>query len=166
MKTTSQALVELDHESRLLEDDHQSIRLWLRLLTCGNLIEGRLRKQLREGFGTTLPRFDFLAQLERVDAGLTMGELSQRMMVSGGNISGIATQLEEEGLITRAPVPNNRRSYCVQLTAAGKTQFARMATRHEQWVIDMLGVLDAHEVDQLMTILNKVKSGLAGHRGV
>ena len=95
-----------------------------------------------------------------------MGELSQRMMVSGGNISGIATQLEEEGLITRAPVPNNRRSYCVQLTAAGKTQFARMATRHEQWVIDMLGVLDAHEVDQLMTILNKVKSGLAGHRGV
>lgn len=93
----------LDHESRTQEDDHHSIRLWLRLLTCSNLIESKLRSHLREEFNITLPRFDFLAQLERAPEGLTMGELSQRMMVSGGNISGIATQLEGEGLINRSP---------------------------------------------------------------
>lgn len=87
----------IDHETRLIEADHHSIKLWLRLLTCSSLIEGRLRNALREEFDTTLPRFDFLAQLERSPSGLTMGELSRRMMVSGGNISCIATQLVEEG---------------------------------------------------------------------
>ena len=76
-------LVELNHESRLQSEDHQSIRLWLRLLTCTNMLEKRLRARLREEFATTLPRFDFMAQLDRTPNGLTMGELSQRMMVSG-----------------------------------------------------------------------------------
>ena len=79
-----------DHETRLVESDHHSLKLWLRLLTCSSLIEKKLRDELRLSFDMTLPRFDFLAQLERAPDGLTMGELSKRMMVSGGNISGIA----------------------------------------------------------------------------
>ena len=150
----------LDHESRLVENDHHSLRLWLRLLTCTNLIEGRLRSYLREEFGTTLPRFDFMAQLERVPEGLTMGELSQRMMVSGGNVSGIAAQLEKAELITRAPVPGNRRSFQVRLTERGRREFEVMAKRHEEWVIDMLGGLSVSDVDQLMRTLKKVKAGI------
>lgn len=151
----------LDHESRLLEEDHHSIRLWLRLLTCSNLIEAKLRSRLREEFDITLPRFDFLAQLERAQDGLTMGELSKRMMVSGGNISGIAAQLEREGLIDRSPVVGNRRMFCVQLTKAGRTQFQRMAARHEQWVVDMLGELSLSDVENLMLGLKKIKQRLA-----
>ena len=161
MNNPDSTVVALDHESRLQEDDHHSIRLWLRLLTCSNLIETRLRSRLREEFGITLPRFDFLAQLERAPDGLTMGELSQRMMVSGGNISGIATQLESEGLIDRSPVPGNRRTYCVRLTERGREQFVRMARLHEQWVIEMLGDLSLKEVDQMMHGLKKLKAGLA-----
>jgi len=101
--------VDLDHETRLVEDDHHSIRLWLRLLTCTNLIEGQLRTSLREEFNTTLPRFDFLAQLERNPDGLTMSELSRRTMVSGGNVSGIARQLEQDGMISRVSVPTDKR---------------------------------------------------------
>lgn len=158
--TDSSAAPGLDHETRLQEDDHHSIKLWLRLLTCSSLIESRLRTALRENFDTTLPRFDFMAQLERAAEGLTMGELSQRMMVSGGNVSGIATQLEGEGLIERNAVPGNRRTVVVRLTPAGKRVFARMAAAHEEWVIGMLGHLERKEVDQLMRLLKRVKQGL------
>ena len=154
-------IVPLDHESRLVEDDHHSIRLWLRLLTCTNMIEAALRTRLREEFGTTLPRFDFMAQLARASAGLTMGELSRQMMVSGGNVSGIANQLESEGLIDRAPLPNNRRTFCVKLTDEGKTRFAEMARAHEEWVIELLGGLSGDDHQRLMAALKRVKLGIA-----
>ncbi len=147
----------IDHETRLIEADHHSIKLWLRLLTCSSLIEGRLRNALREEFDTTLPRFDFLAQLERSPSGLTMGELSRRMMVSGGNISCIATQLVEEGVIDRTAYPADRRTFFVKLTPKGRRFFKKMAARHEEWVIQLLGDLTTDDVAQLAALLGKVK---------
>src|SRR3954464_2101946 len=91
-----------DLESRVIDDHHQALKLWLRLLSCTNRIESVVRNRLRSEFATTLPRFDLLAQLAREPAGLTMGELSQRLMVTGGNVTGITDQLEAEGLVRRA----------------------------------------------------------------
>tara|TARA_B110001469_G_C9437510_1_gene221858 strand:+ start:155 stop:670 length:516 start_codon:yes stop_codon:yes gene_type:complete len=146
-----------DHETRLVEDDHHSIKLWLRLLTCTSLIEGDLRTSLREEFNTTLPRFDFLAQLDRNPDGLTMSELSRRTMVSGGNVSGIARQLEQDGMINRVSVPTDKRSFVVSLTASGRREFVTMAIRHEQWIIGMFGKLDSAEVEDLNRLLGKLK---------
>ena len=160
MKRDTKATVSLDQESRLQEDDHHSIKLWLRLLTCSSMIERRLRNALRERFDTTLPRFDFMAQLQRAPEGLSMGELSQRMMVSGGNVSGLATQLVAEGLIERNAAPGNRRTFIVKLTPRGTRLFAIMAREHEEWVISMLGHLSGDDVDQLMGLLRRVKDGL------
>jgi len=148
-----------DQETRLHESDHQSLKLWLRLLTCTSLIETRLRARLREQFDSTLPRFDFMAQLQRAPDGLTMGEISQRMMVSGGNVSGIASQLDAEGLISRSPLPDNRRTVLVKLTAKGKRSFNKMAEEHEDWIIEMLGGLPKADVDVLMSLLQKLKLG-------
>ncbi len=147
-----------DHETRLVESDHHSLKLWLRLLTCSSLIEKKLRDELRLSFDMTLPRFDFLSQLERAPDGLTMGELSKRMMVSGGNISGIAAQLVDEGLIDRCQVPNNRRTFIVTLTQKGRDEFETIAKTHERWVIEILGQLDQDDVKQLMNLLLKVKN--------
>lgn len=147
----------LDHESRLEQGDHQAVRLWLRLLTCTNLVERHLRNRLRKEFDITLPRFDFMAQLAREPKGLTMGDLSQRMMVSGGNVSGIAVQLEGEGLISREPVPGNRRAFCVTLTRAGQERFAEMAEAHEAWVTECLGNLSGTETEQMMSVLKHIK---------
>ena len=149
-----------DHETRLVESDHHSLKLWLRLLTCSSLIEKKLRDELRLSFDMTLPRFDFLAQLERAPDGLTMGELSKRMMVSGGNISGIAAQLVDEGLIDRCQVPSNRRTFIVTLTQKGRNEFDTIAKTHERWVIEMLGQLDQDDAKQLMNLLLKVKKTL------
>lgn len=156
---------ELDQESRLLENDHATTRLWLRLLTCTSLIESTLRSRLREEFGTTLPRFDFLAQLERSPKGLSMGAISQRMMVSGGNVSGIAAQLEALGWISRQAEPNNRRAFLVTMTDEGAARFREMAGRHEEWLNELLGDLSSEDHRALMGTLSSVKKSVAAEGG-
>ena len=150
-----------DLESRVIDDHHQALKLWLRLLSCSNRVEAVIRNRLRSEFATTLPRFDLLAQLEREPAGLTMGELSQRLMVTGGNVTGITDQLEAEGLVRRVPRPDDRRSFAVQLTPAGRRQFRRMAATHEQWVIELLAGWSAPEKTQLQALLGSLKQHLA-----
>ena len=125
------------------------------------MIEGELRSRLRQEFDTTLPRFDFMAQLQRVPDGLTMGELSKRMMVSGGNVSGIANQLIKQGYISRTTLASDRRTFVVKLTAKGARSFRKMAARHEEWVIELLGGLGMEEVNKLSKLLAKVKSTIA-----
>ena len=151
----------VDHETRLDDEDHFSLRLWLRILTCSNLIESRIRHHLRRDFDCTLPRFDLLAQLERAD-GLKMSELSQRLMVTGGNVTGLADQLQHEGWLVREPVENDRRATRLRLTDAGRERFAGMARTHEGWVVELLGSLTRDEQRQLHGLLGKLKLGLGG----
>ena len=134
-----------DPESRLHDAHHESLRLWLRLLTCTLTIERRVRAQLRERFAITLPRFDLLAQLERNPAGLKMGELSRRLMVTSGSITGLTDQLAAEGLVERTPIPADRRAFLVRLTAKGKRTFDVMAAAHEGWIVDMFSGLKEGE---------------------
>lgn len=79
----------MDLEARAHSEHPDELRLWLRMLTCTQLIEKQVRNGLRERFATTLPRFDLMSQLERAPDGMKMNELSRRMMVTGGNITGI-----------------------------------------------------------------------------
>ena len=152
----------MDREFIARREDHSALRIWLRLLTCTQLIERRVRSGLREAFGTTLPRFDLMAQLERHREGLKMNELSRLLMVTGGNITGITDQLEAEGLVRRAPHPTDRRAWAVQLTPSGRRQFRRMASVHEQWVIELLSGWTAEEKGQVYALLERLKRHLAG----
>ena len=146
-----------DSETRVTPDDHQSLRLWLRLLACTNLIEGQVRSRLRLQFDTTLPRFDLMAQLERTPQGLKMGELSKRMMVTGGNVTGITDQLVSEGLVVREDNPEDRRAYIVKLTTEGRRQFKKMAESHEKWILELFGGLRDTEKQQLYSLLAVLK---------
>ena len=146
-----------DAETRLTAGDHQALRLWLRMLACTNLIERVVRERLKSDFAITLPRFDLMAQLQRSPAGLSMGELSQRLMVTGGNVTGIVAALEAEGLIVREPDAADRRVNRVRLTAAGRTSFERMAKAHEDWIVDLYASLSAEEQTNLSELLGRLK---------
>ena len=150
----------VDLETRVSDEHHQSLKLWLRLLACTNLIETEVRGKLRAEFDTTLPRFDLMAQLERHAGGLKMNELSRRLMVTGGNVTGITDQLEAEGLVVRESDPADRRTYTVKLTPAGRRVFARMAAAHEEWVIGLFAGLGAAEKEQVYRLLAKLKLSL------
>ena len=147
----------MDMEAQSHSEHPQALRLWLRLLTCTQLVEKQVRNNLRVQFDTTLPRFDLMAQLQRNPDGLKMNELSRRMMVTGGNVTGITDQLVVEGLVERMDVNGDRRAYCVRLTVQGRKIFAEMAKQHEDWIVSAFEVLTAKEVDALYKLLGKVK---------
>ncbi len=147
----------LDLEARAHSEHAHELRLWLRLLTCSQLIEKRVRNGLREQFDTTLPRFDLMAQLERHPDGLKMKELSHRLMVTGGNVTGITDQLVTEGLVERQGVEGDRRAFRVRLTPEGRQLFERMAAQHELWIVEAFKGLNPRELDHLHRLLGQVK---------
>jgi DNA-binding MarR family transcriptional regulator len=145
-----------DRETIARSDDHSALRIWLRLLTCTQLIERQVRSRLREDFATTLPRFDLMAQLERHPEGLKMNALSRLLMVTGGNVTAIVDQLESEGLVERLDGAD-RRAWLIRLTSAGKKTFGEMARAHEEWVVELLAGLTRREHDDLLKLLAKLK---------
>ena len=150
--------IAMDMEARAHSEHPDALRLWLRLLTCTQLVEKQVRSRLRERFGTTLPRFDLMAQLERAADGLKMNELSRRMMVTGGNVTGITDQLVGEGLVDRVDVEGDRRAYRVRLTAQGRALFHEMAVEHEGWILEAFSGLSDRDIATLNKLLAKVKS--------
>ena len=154
----------MDMEARAHSEHPEALRLWLRLLTCTQLVEKQVRTRLRERFDTTLPRFDLMAQLERAPVGLKMNELSRRLMVTGGNVTGITDQLVAEGLVERIDVVGDRRAYRVRLTARGRRQFQEMARQHEEWVVEAFAGLTDKEIASLHKLLGKVKEHASAQR--
>lgn len=149
-------------------DGRDQLRLWLRLLTCANMIESRVRSRLREDFDTTLPRFDMLAQLDAAGAsapnGITMGELSRRLMVTSGNLTGLTGRLVQEGLVKRK-ASKDKRQQRVVLTPAGKRAFAAMVADHKRWIDTMFAGLAPHEVQRLYDLVGRLKDSVQSSDG-
>lgn len=154
---------QLDFETKAIEspESHKDeLRLWLRLFTCTSLVETEVRRRLADEFDTTLSRFDLLAQLERAPEGMTLGELSKRMMVSNGNVTGLVDRLVEVGWLTRISPPTDRRVQLVKLTPKGRNTFNRMAKAHEGWIASLFGGLDPKEIRHLIEALAELKGSV------
>jgi DNA-binding MarR family transcriptional regulator len=154
----------MDMEARVIAQDHAALRLWLRMLTCTQMIEKQVRQRLREHFATTLPRFDLMAQLEREPAGIKMNLLSARMMVTSGNITAIVDQLETEQWVERVAVPHDKRATLIRLTVKGRRGFNAMAREHEEWIVESLAGLSKSETAQLHGLLGKLKLHMQENR--
>ncbi|MBI3791159.1 MAG: MarR family transcriptional regulator [Gemmatimonadetes bacterium] len=146
-----------DPETRLAEGDHEALRLWLRLFTCSTMVEREIGAALKREFGSSLPRFDLLAQLERNPAGLRLGELSERLLVTGGNVTFLVTSLVAEGLVTRRRAPDDGRAWIVALTPEGRRAFQAMARAHERWITRLFQELSVRERTQLHALLGTLK---------
>ncbi|MEZ0168107.1 MarR family winged helix-turn-helix transcriptional regulator [Microvirga sp. TS319] len=152
--------IPLDAETKAIEmpDDHRDeLRLWLRLLTCSTLIEGEVRRRLRDRFDVTLPRFDLMAQLDKAPEGMTLSDLSKRMMVSNGNLTSLVDRLVASGHLERRVSATDRRAQIINLTSAGRAEFRAMAAEHEAWIAEIFGGLTQREQKDLMRLLAKTK---------
>lgn len=138
----------------------ESLRLWLRLFTCTTLIERELGVSLRREFGSSLARFDLLAQLDRAPDGLRMGELSERILTTGGNVTWLVRALEDEGMVTKRVEATDRRAAVVRMTALGRRHFATMASAHERWISDVFSSLEPSERQAMHALLGTVKARL------
>ena len=149
-----------DYESGVQLEDGMELRVWLRLLTCTNLLDNEVRTRLKQSADTSVPRFDILAQLERHDGPMSMGELSKRLMVSNGNVTGLVGRLAGEGLVRRTPSPDDRRVQMVSLTPEGSKSFAKIADDHRLWVGEMMAGLTAEEMTTLYGLLARLKESI------
>lgn len=150
----------LDPETRLQGDDHEALRLWLRLFTCTTMVERTIDQLLKREFGSSLARFDVLAQLHRAEDGLRMGELSAATLTSNGNVTWLVAALEAEGHVKRRTAPDDRRATVVRLTATGRRHFTIMARAHEASIAQLFGSLSAAERRTMYTLLGTVKQHL------
>jgi DNA-binding MarR family transcriptional regulator len=157
----------LDAESALAHappGHKDELRLWLRMLTCTTLVEGEIRARLRRDFDTTLPRFDLMAALDRAHhsplGGMALGEISKRMMVSNGNVTGLAARLEAEGLVERRARPGDRRAQLLRLTPKGRREFTRQSAAHEAWIAELLDGLQPEERAALFRLLGRAKASV------
>ena len=135
----------------------QSLRVWLRMLATTTIIEKAIRNYLKAKFDSTLPRFDVMSVLDRHDGPMTMSELSDKLLVSNGNVTGLVSRLVEDGMMTREVDRDDRRTQRVELTRAGRTAFRAMAIEHEKLVdslFDNLSDAQMEELLRLTTILN------------
>jgi DNA-binding MarR family transcriptional regulator len=151
-------------EARAGQEDHLALKLWLRLLACSTQVETEVRQRLRAQFGISLARFDYLAQLHRHADGLRMSTLSRYLMVTGGNVTALTDELEREGLVQRDSDPEDRRSWRLRMTAAGRKAFDRIAREHEQWVIELFHGLDTVHKKSLYEDLGRLRVQMAAHK--
>lgn len=165
----AQAWVDAETKAAEAPHDHgDELRLWLRLLTCATLVETEVRRRLREEFDFTLPRFDLLAQLERAEAGMVLGEAARRMMVSPGNMTDLVERLVDSGHVSRTPSPTDRRVQIVALTPFGRETFRAMAERHGAWIGELFAGLPPDASAALMRELGLLKGSVRtalGRRG-
>jgi DNA-binding MarR family transcriptional regulator len=151
------AAAELGYEARGATGDHAALKLWLRMLSCTNQIEAEIRRRLRVRFDTSLPRFDYLAQLYREPEGLRMKELSSHLMVTGANVTGVTDELGRDGMVVRSSSPTDRRFWIVRLTPKGRQHFEAMAQEHEQWILELFSCLNASALAQVHQQLGSLR---------
>ncbi|CUH74711.1 HTH-type transcriptional regulator MhqR [Tritonibacter multivorans] len=138
----------------------ERLRLWLKLLKASSLLEDEVRRRLRAEYSGTLPRFDVMSALSRVPEGLKMSEISKMLRVSNGNVTVVVDKLAQDGLAQRVAVPGDRRANLVQLTAKGQATFAEHAAAHEAWIDDLLGGLNADDIEGMILRLDRLAETL------
>ena len=139
--------------------DRSSVRVWLRLLSCTMAIEKEVQRRFAEK-GMTLPRFDVLAAIDRRGE-MKMGELSEALLVSNGNVTQLVQKLVRDGLVDYRKPPGDRRASIVALTDEGKQVFAKMARAHQDWIDQMLGGLNFTQRERLYVALGILKMSIA-----
>jgi DNA-binding MarR family transcriptional regulator len=130
----------------------------VRLLKVHALLLRELRRRMPEEL--TLPQFDVLAQLQRRPQGMTPGELTRELLVTGGNVTVIVDRLVRLGLAERRPVPHDRRAVLVRLTRPGQSLMRRAIPRHRREVGALLGSVPPADLAQLRDLLGSLSQGL------
>jgi DNA-binding MarR family transcriptional regulator len=84
-------------------------------------------------------------------------------MVSNGAITALVQKLEADGFIHREVDSEDRRTFRLSLSQEGAKEFGRMARRHEEWVIALIGELSHVAQSDLLQHLTLLKRRLDKH---
>jgi DNA-binding MarR family transcriptional regulator len=141
------------------DEEREFVRLSLRLLTTARLIERQVDRVMRTRFGSTISRFDLLSALDR-HGPLTLGAISEHLLVSNGNVTGLTARLREDELIESCQNADDRRAQEVRLTSKGKSVFRKMAKAHANCVVGLLRSVPEAECAKLSQTLDRARSSI------
>jgi len=134
-----------------------ALDLWVKLARASSTF-GKFTAVNIKSFGLTEPQFSVLECLGHLGP-LTSGELSKKMLVSGGNTTVVVDNLENIGLVERIHSKKDRRTIFVRLTHKGKKLFDEIFAQHAGYVSKIASVLTEQEQERLALLLKKL--GLA-----
>ncbi len=111
--------------------------------------------------GTSQGRYLVLMMLDRPCAqnGMLPSELAEKLGVTRATVTGLLDGLERDELISREMHPDDRRAFCIQLTAKGREFLARLLPDHYRRIAGLMAHLDDDERRQLVALLAKVAQG-------
>lgn len=132
------------------------------LTEVSSLLRPAVEKQLREVGALSYVQFQLLARLgDAVDGRSRMTDLADGVVYSRSGLTYQAQLLEERGLITRSPSPDDERSTIVAITDAGRDVLAAVFPGHIEAVHGLLfAPLSDQDASDLARILGQVSTHL------
>jgi DNA-binding MarR family transcriptional regulator len=125
------------------------------LLHAAGSAEGFVEARLA-AIGLSLPKLTALHRLVEAGESLPLGQLAERLACVKSNVTQLVDRLEADGLVTREPDPNDRRSRLAVLTAAGRRACAEGTQVQREAEAQLFGGLTAEETAALKSIVGKL----------
>lgn len=141
----------------------RALRLWIALARCYSTFSREVACKVSE-YGLTTPQFGILEALYHLGP-LSLGELAEKLLVTGGNVTYVMDRLEEQGLVYRERSPEDRRVVQAKLTARGRDLIAEVFPGHGAFVEDLCGELSGKEQEDLRGLLKKLGVGIRERGG-
>jgi DNA-binding MarR family transcriptional regulator len=146
-----------------MDDSLRSTILWVRLNMTFQLIYQEIQKTLKKE-RLTLPQMDILVCLGRAE-GLTLGEIGDRLGVTGGNVTGVVDRLERSGFVYRDRDKKDRRVVRAKLTSKGRGLHDEILPIFKNKWNEIMNILEPEEQRQLNRLLKRFSQGLLGSAG-
>lgn len=114
-------------------------------------------------YDLTVPQFGVLEALHHLGP-LSLGELAEKLLVTGGNITYVMDRLEAQGLVYRERSDADRRVVKAFLTDEGRERIAAVFPGHAAFIHDLMSVLEPDERETLRALLKKLGLGISRAR--
>jgi MarR family transcriptional regulator, 2-MHQ and catechol-resistance regulon repressor len=138
--------------------EESSLRLWIALARCYSSFAKAVSAKVQE-YGLTTPQFGVLEALYHLGP-LSLGELADKLLVTGGNVTYVMDRLEDQGLVCRERSPDDRRVIRAKLTEEGRDRIADVFQGHADFVHGLTRHLTPQEREDARSLLKKLGRGV------
>jgi len=143
------------------EDQERALRLWISLARCYATFSKAIASKVQE-YDLTTPQFGVLEALYHLGP-LSLGELADKLLVTGGNVTYVMDRLEDQGLVYRERSPQDRRVIQAKLTDSGRDRIAGVFLGHAQYVEGLVRHLAPEDQSELRGLLKTLGVAIREH---
>lgn len=144
-------------------EEEQALRLWISLARSYQTFAHAAGAKISE-YGLTMPQFGILEALLHLGP-LTLGELAEKLLVTGGNVTYVMDRLEEDGLVYRERCGEDRRVIYAKLTPEGRDVIEGAFPGHAEFILSLVEHLEPDEREAARRLLKKLGLGIAEKLG-